>query len=186
MACCRRTVHSSRVRSERPNALAGDGFVRINMTMEIVRSVVVPGPSRRAFDFVDDLAVYPRWMDLVHGVVAADGEPGHPAWEVELRAQVGPFARSKRLRMVRTAHEPDHRVEFVRAEIDGRRHADWVLAVELRPAVADRSPIPEPVEVTMTLSYGGSLWAGAVLQRVLDDHVARGAEALVQLLASDG
>ena len=29
-----------------------------------------------------------------------------PAWRVELRARVGPFARSKQLRMVRTVHEP--------------------------------------------------------------------------------
>jgi hypothetical protein len=30
----------------------------------------------------------------------------------------------------------------------------------------------------MTLTYGGNLWTGAVLQRVLDDHVERGAAAL--------
>ena len=33
----------------------------------------------------------------------------------------------------------------------------------------------------MTLRYGGNLWTGAVLQRVLDDHVERGAAALVAL-----
>ena len=39
----------------------------------------------------------------------------------------------------------------------------------------------------MTLTYGGNLWTGAVLQRVLDDHVERGAAALRALLAdSDG
>ena len=32
--------------------------------------------------------------------------------------------------------------------------------------------------LTMTLTYGGNLWTGAVLQRVLDDHVERGAAAL--------
>ena len=39
----------------------------------------------------------------------------------------------------------------------------------------------------MTLTYGGNLWTGAVLQRVLDDHVERGAAALRTLLvgASD-
>jgi hypothetical protein len=35
----------------------------------------------------------------------------------------------------------------------------------------------------MTLTYGGNLWTGAVLQRVLDDHVERGAAALGALLA---
>ena len=35
----------------------------------------------------------------------------------------------------------------------------------------------------MTLTYGGNLWTGAVLQRVLDDHVERGAAALRVLLS---
>jgi hypothetical protein len=35
----------------------------------------------------------------------------------------------------------------------------------------------------MTLTYGGNLWTGAVLQRVLDDHVERGAAALRALLS---
>ncbi len=35
----------------------------------------------------------------------------------------------------------------------------------------------------MTLTYGGRLWTGAVLQRVLDDEVTRGSEALVRLVA---
>jgi hypothetical protein len=38
----------------------------------------------------------------------------------------------------------------------------------------------------MTLTYGGNLWTGAVLQRVLDDHVERGAQALATLLGADG
>ena len=47
--------------------------------------------------------------------------PGdEPAWEVELRARVGPFARSKRLRMALTEMVTDRLVVFERAEIDGR------------------------------------------------------------------
>jgi len=38
-------------------------------------------------------------------------------------------------------------------------------------------------ELVMTLTYGGGLWTGAVLQRVLDDHVERGASALLALLS---
>ena len=34
----------------------------------------------------------------------------------------------------------------------------------------------------MTLTYGGNLWTGAVLERVLDDHVERGARSLAALL----
>ena len=39
------------------------------------------------------------------------------------------------------------------------------------------------MRLTMTLVYGGNLWTGAVLQRVLDDHVERGAAELSKLLA---
>lgn len=152
------------------------------MTTEIVRRVAVPGPAESAFDLVDDLTSYPRWMDLVHDVAVSDSRTDEPAWEVELQARVGPFARSKRLRMVRTVHEPHRRVVFERSEVDGREHASWVLTVDLAAAPASRDPVP--VEMTMTLSYGGSLWTAAVLQRVLDDHVERGADALVALLSS--
>lgn len=153
--------------------------------MEIVRHVVVPGPPDAVFALVDDLGAYPRWMELVHevdqlddvGEVDAGTDPDrqHPAWDVELRARVGPFARSKRLRMERTTHEPCRRVVFERAETDGRAHASWVLA-------ADVAPVDAGAELTMTLSYSGSLWAGAVMQRVLDEHVDRGASALRDLL----
>lgn len=152
--------------------------------MEIVRSVAVPGPAERAFDLVDDLASYPRWMDLVHDVAISDSGSGDPAWDVELQAQVGPFTRSKRLRMVRTVHEPYERVVFERSETDGREHAAWVLAVDL-VATNSVGSDTSTVEVTMALAYGGRLWTGAVLQRVLDDHVERGADSLVRLLSPD-
>ncbi|MGB0112010.1 MAG: SRPBCC family protein [Ilumatobacteraceae bacterium] len=145
--------------------------------MEITRRAVVPGPLSAVFELVDDLGRYPTWMDLVHDVSATDVDDadGRAAWDVELQARVGPFARSKRLRMVRTVHEPPARVVFARVEVDGRQHAPWVLSADLDD-VGDGT-----VEVMMTLTYGGSLWTGAVLQRVLDDHVERGAAALVEL-----
>ena len=147
--------------------------------MQIERHTLVPGPPERAFALVDDLCAYPTWMDLVHDVEDVSPTDGLRAWNVELQAQVGPFARSKRLRMVRTVHEPGRRVVFERAEVDGRRHSSWILAATLEPA-------PDGVRLTMTLTYGGNLWTGAVLQRVLDDHVERGAAALRELLTRSG
>ncbi len=147
--------------------------------MQIQRHTVVPGPAERAFALVDDLAVYPSWMDLVYEVSEAPPVDDRRVWDVELRAEVGPFARSKRLRMARVVHDPPHRVIFERSEIDGRRHSPWILAATLEPAPSDGAGI----RLTMTLTYGGSLWTGAVLQRVLDDHVERGADALQVLLA---
>ncbi len=147
--------------------------------MQIERDTLVPGPPERAFALVDDLAAYPEWMDLVHDVEEVSPTDGDRTWNVELQAQVGPFARSKRLRMVRTVHDPDHRVVFERAEVDGRRHSPWILAAKLDPDGVDGGE----VRLTMSLTYGGNLWTGAVLQRVLDDHVERGAAALRDLLA---
>ena len=117
---------------------------------------------------------------MVHEAVpspaAPDDPPGAPAWIVELQAQVGPFARSKRLRMVRTLHVPDRAARFERAEIDGRSHAAWTLEA----AVSALGGASEGSRLTMTLTYGGRLWAGAVLQRVLDDEVTRGSDALLE------
>lgn len=152
--------------------------------MQIERHTLVPGPPERAFALVDDLSAYPAWMELVHDVaeVSAGGE--QRVWDVELQAQVGPFARSKRLRMVRTVHEPGRRVVFERAEIDGRRHSTWVLAATLDADPHVESP-GGSTKLVMTLTYGGNLWTGAVLQRVLDDHVERGAAALCALLTEE-
>jgi hypothetical protein len=152
--------------------------------MEIERRRTLPGPAGRAFALVDDLAAYPDWMDLVHDVSVATPEDDEPAWNVELQAQVGPFARSKRLRMVRTVHHPPTEVVFERVEVDGRKHSPWVLRATL--SSPNVGPGEDSVELVMTLTYGGNLWTGAVLQRVLDDHVERGAQALATLLGADG
>jgi Polyketide cyclase / dehydrase and lipid transport len=161
--------------------------------VQIVRAVELPAPADRAFEFVDDLARYPTWMRLVREAEPTGGAAVDPpadampstdsstglaaAWIVELQAQVGPFARSKRLRMVRTVHLPNTTVRFERSETDGRSHAPWTLQADLVESEAGST------RLTMTLTYGGSLWTGAVLQRVLDDEVSRGSESLVRQVA---
>jgi hypothetical protein len=148
--------------------------------VQIVRELDLMASARQAFEFVDDLGRYPAWMRLVHEAIpapAAITDPvDTPAWIVELQAQVGPFARSKRLRMIRTVHEAPNRARFERSEIDGRTHAPWTLQAD----IVERTP--GSARLTMTLSYGGGLWTGAVLQRVLDDEVTRGSEALERLV----
>ena len=145
--------------------------------MEIVRRLVAPCEPSDLFVYVDDLGCYPPWMGLVHDVELVAGEPG-PTWDVELRATVGPFARSKRLRMRRTEHVVDRRAVFERAEADGRRHAPWMLR-------ADLTPVDGGTELKMRLSYGGNLWSGAVLQRVLDEQVDLGSRALIELVTGE-
>jgi hypothetical protein len=141
------------------------------------------------FAWVDDLARYPQWMGLVHRVeqepVASDGER---AWMVELRARVGPLARSKRLRMVRTQLQPHHTVVFERREADGRTHSPWILRVEVRPttngAGADGAAPRPHSSLDVHLHYGGRLWTGGLLERALADEIERGRERLYELVSS--
>lgn len=149
--------------------------------MEIVRTLDAPGPPERLFSLLDDLDEYRRWMPLVHDVARSEsGSSSQPAWDVELQAKVGPFARSKRLRMVRTERVAPALVVFEREEIDGRDHAAWILRATVEEAsVADRCTL------TMSLHYGGGLWTGVALQRVLDHDVERGSRNLVELLSAE-
>lgn len=146
--------------------------------MQTTESIVVGAAVPAVFAHVHALDAYPAWLPLVHAAEPADPSPGDPgpAWTVELRAKVGPFARSKRLRMVRAVHTPPTEIVFERRELDGREHAMWRLRAELRE-VADGT------ELTMHLSYGGSLWTAGVLERVLDDQVRQGRAGLQRVLA---
>ena len=68
--------------------------------MQYSSDVVVAVEPTRVYPYVADLARYVEWMPMVHGVEAVDDG----VWNVELRAKVGVFARSKRLRMKRTVN----------------------------------------------------------------------------------
>jgi hypothetical protein len=126
---------------------------------------------------VADLGSYPRWLDLVRRAVPAepaDGDTG-PAWDVELRGRVGPLARSKRLRMVRTEMDEGRSATFERRDAGGRPHSPWVLSALVEPAGAGST-------LTMRLHYGGGLW-GPLLDRLLADAVERGRSQLPQVVA---
>lgn len=150
------------------------------MGLRTSESVVVPAAPADVFPIIADLGRYPSWLGLVHRADQVADDPA--AWSVELRARIGPFARSKQLRMVRTEAAPDVRVEFERSELDGKQHARWVLRVEL---AGDGPPAAPSTVVTMHLSYDGALWTGGVLERALDDEVRRGREGLVRLVSGE-
>lgn len=138
--------------------------------MRMSESVTVAAPASRVFPFVARLEAYPAWLPLVHEAIIAEGGT-QPAWEVELRARVGPFARSKRLRMQRTDFVDDRLAVFERAEVDGRQHARWALRAELDEHAGATT-------VTMHLAYDGSLWTGGLLEKVLEEEVRRGRSGL--------
>ena len=94
--------------------------------MDVTASLEAPCPAAVLFELVDDLSTYPQWNGLVHSAVAEPGD--EPAWDVELRARLGPLTRSKRLRMVRTLRDAEaFAVTFERDQADGRNHSPWVL-----------------------------------------------------------
>jgi hypothetical protein len=144
--------------------------------MDVTADLLAPCTPERLFGWVDDLVHYPEWLDIVPRatpVEAQDGDPG-PAWSVDLRGRLGPFARSKRLRMVRTVHEAPDRVRFERLEHDGRRHSPWVLEARV-------APDPSGSLLTMRLHYGGSL-VGPVVERLLADEIRQSKPRLLALV----
>jgi hypothetical protein len=141
--------------------------------MKYASSVSLPVSASVVRPYIEDLSKYPAWMPLVYGVELNDDG----AWSVELRAKVGVFARSKRLRMVRTTHT-DSSVVFERAENDDRRHSRWVMKVDIN----DDGP---ECCVSMHLSYDGSLWTPGVLDKVLASHVEAGKAGLARIVASE-
>jgi hypothetical protein len=143
--------------------------------VDVTATLDAPFPPADVFAVVDDLSTYPRWLDIVPRVVDA---PGGDAWLVDLRGRLGPFARSKRLRMVRTRYEPDRAVRFERDERDGRSHSPWILDATVEP-LGDGS------RLTMHLHYGGGLF-GPVVERLLREEIERSRPRLLGCLDRDG
>lgn len=145
--------------------------------MRINVDVTLPCAPARAFAELDDLERYPHWMGLVH---AATPEPGGDAWVVELRGKVGPFTRSKKLRMMRTVVNNDGAscsVRFERRDTDGREHGSWVLDASVVQGLEES----DTCDVRVSLEYGGRLWSG-VVDKVLHDEIERSKQRLREIV----
>ena len=149
--------------------------------MDLSEELRTGASTNELYRFVADLENYPEWLGLVvraepesatsdakHG--GGEGEEVGPAWRVELRGRIGPFARSKRLRMVQTFAESPQFVRFEREEIDGRDHAVWRLEARIDPS-------ENGANLTMDLHYGGSRF-GPMLAPILRDEIRKGRRAL--------
>ena len=150
--------------------------------MRVASSVGLDAAMRTVRKHVVDLDAYTAWMPIVHRAVAHTDQPA--TWDVELRAKVGPLARSKRLTMSRTLLDEEEsgrslRAVFERNEADGRRHAPWVLTVSLTCAEGDTSR----TRLDMELFYGGTLWTGGILEKVLSDSIDTGKRRLSELVS---
>jgi hypothetical protein len=144
--------------------------------VDVTAEMEAEAPPAAVFAWIDDLGRYPEWLGLVSRAEPTDAHPEDegPAWSIDLRARVGPLARAKRLRMVRTEHEAPTRATFERREHDGRQHSPWIL----RATVADT---PSGARLEMHLHYGGGLF-GAVADRLLRDEIDRSRPRLIALV----
>ena len=134
--------------------------------VDMAASMVAPCGTDVLFAEVEDLSRYPDWLTIVPRAepTTRDATDPGPVWMVELRGRMGPLARSKRLRMVRTVHEPLRQARFERRELDGREHSSWVLDAVVRPA-DESSSILE-----MSLHYGGP-FGGGLIEKLLREEI---------------
>ena len=138
--------------------------------MDISAELDAPCAPEALFEWVSDLSRYPDWLEIVTQASAIDGD----AWAVDLRGRMGPLARTKRLRMVRSELVPAERVVFQRAELDDRDHSPWTLTVVVDPTEAGS-------HLLMTLHYGGGLFE-PLIERVLRDEIERSRHRLLALV----
>jgi uncharacterized protein YndB with AHSA1/START domain len=144
--------------------------------VDVTATVEAPVGVEKLFAVVSDLSTYPRWLSIVHQVTAQADVSGEPrSWIVELRGKVGPFARSKRLRMVQSTCEHPNIVVFERRETDGRKHSPWVLTAQVETTSVGS-------DLKVNLHYGGTLFTGGVLERLLADQIVQGRERLLAVL----
>jgi hypothetical protein len=145
--------------------------------VDVTATLDAPCAPDVLFPWVDDLSRYPEWLDIVPRAVAVDAhaDDAGPAWSVDLRGRLGPFARAKRLRMVRAASEPSTHARFERAEHDARVHSSWVLDARI-------DPLASGCRLTMRLHYGGRMWVPA-LDRLLADEINRSRPRLLACVA---
>jgi hypothetical protein len=147
--------------------------------VDVTATLDAPCSREELYEWVADLERYPKWLDIVPRAVPANDGGDTPAWTIDLRGRLGPFARSKRLRMVRTRHDAPAAVVFERRERDGRSHSPWLL--EATVAEADEGGS----RLTMHLHYGGGLW-GPLVERLLSDEIERSRPRLLALLEGEG
>ena len=142
--------------------------------MDVSAELDAPCDAPTLFRWVEDLSRYPDRLSIVPRAVAED-EPD--TWRIDLRGRIGPLSRSKRLRMVRTRHDPPTTAVFERDERDGQEHSAWVLRVEVLPTDAG-------AQLVMHLHYGGRLWEPLV-ERLLRDEIDSSKAKLLALIAAE-
>jgi carbon monoxide dehydrogenase subunit G len=136
----------------------------VSRTVEFAASMEAVRPLLR------DLSTYPKWVPIVSSVT----QDGEQHWIVELRVSIGPFARSKQLRMERSVDNDEH-IMFTRNESDGRQHAHWELRF-------DMSDVGSQTSVTAVLEYRGTMWTPGPVEDALHNGLDAAVEQFRELL----
>lgn len=123
---------------------------------------------------VADLPGYTDWHGMVRKV-----EPDGDGWQVDVGGRVGPFTKTKRVRLVRAADDAPGHVRFVRAERDRDDFGRWELAATVDPAEGDG-----PCTLHLRLLYDGSSPLAGLLEPVLRAETDKSAARLRTRLAS--
>ena len=146
-----------------------------------VRQVIevdLNGSSEQIYIALSDLANYKNWLGFIDTIDTVDADGGSACWIVTLRAQVGPFARLKKLRMVRVEEDFPELIRFSRKETDSKDHSDWDLHVTIN----EKDGVG--CSVQMGVSYSGRFWS-VPLQAVFTSHVETAKVRLQETFASN-
>jgi carbon monoxide dehydrogenase subunit G len=140
------------------------------MAFTVSRAVEFAAPMEAVRPVLRDLSTYPKWVPIVSSVE----QNGEQHWIVELRVSLGPFARSKQLRMERSVDDDEH-IMFTRNESDGRKHAHWELRFEM-------SDVSSKTLVTAVLEYQGTMWTPGPVEDALHNVLDAAVEQLRELV----
>ena len=115
--------------------------------------LTVEAESGAVFNAFRDLENYLEWLGFIDSVEPVANGNGDLSWIVVLRSQLGPFARMKKLRMVKNSEVLNSSISFGRVELDEKEHSSWDLEVMCQPVSDDST------RVKLTVSYSGKFWS---------------------------
>lgn len=138
--------------------------------MDVTLGAKIDAPPAAVMAEIEDLSSYPEWHGMVNKV-----EPDGDGWLVDLGARVGPFTKSKRVRLERAPAEAGApgQVRFVRAEQDGKDHGHWELEGTVEPATG-----AGPCMLRFRLAYDGTSPLASMLEPFLKAETHRSADRL--------
>ena len=147
-------------------------------TVDVTAELDADCPPEVLFEWVDDLGRYPSWLDIVPRAEPGRGHGRAAGLAVDLRGRLGPLARSKRLRMVRTVHEPPSTAVFERRSSTAGPTRPGCCAPRSRRSTPVPRRGPQPADDAPPLRRR-ALW-GPVLERVLGDEIERSRPRLLR------